>query len=276
MKKTSRLLIYFLKLKNFTYFEITIKDRLILFINHLKNKLTKNIRSEETQKISINNIYVISLKFRLDRRQSIQKRFSNIPLEITFVDGIIYDASKVNNNHFTKKSLRYMSHGSIGCAMSHIQLWENIATEKIEKYYLILEDDVTFDVDFSESLAKVLKNFPTNADIFFLGSRNERLRDIRFFTNFNYCRSFNSRLGAFAYIISVKSARKLLKTVLPIDLICGGIDTSLGISIRKDFITAYQMYPSLIHHDNESLSNIYNPSAMKKKLHSSTIIEWPN
>jgi GR25 family glycosyltransferase involved in LPS biosynthesis len=276
MKKPSRLLIHFLKLANFTYFEITIKDRLRLFIKHLINKLTKNIRFVDTQEISITKTYIISLNFRLDRRQSIQKQLSNIPLELLFVDGIIYDSSKAYNNDFTKKSLRYMSHGAIGCAISHIQLWKKIAAEEIEKYYLILEDDVIFDSNFSKSLTSALKHYPINADIFFLGSRNERPRDISFFTNFNYCGSFNSRLGAFAYIISGKSARKILNTVLPINLLCGGIDTSLGIAIRKNEINAYQMYPSIIYHDNTSLSNIHNPSANRKKLHGLTVTTWPN
>ncbi|MBK7678130.1 MAG: glycosyltransferase family 25 protein [Chitinophagaceae bacterium] len=113
-----------------------------------------------------------------------------------------------NEKDFTEKSLRYMSHGAIGCAISHVQLWKKIAAEINDNNYLIFEDDVIFNSNFSKSLHAALRNYPTNTDIFFLGSRNERQRDIKYFTNFNYCRSFNARLGAFAYIISSKSAKK--------------------------------------------------------------------
>jgi len=62
---------------------------------------------------------------------------------------------------------------------------------------------------------------------------------------------------------------------LPINLICGGIDTAIGILVRDKKINAYQFYPTLVYHDNNISSNIFNPSAKKKKLDLRTIKQWP-
>lgn len=276
MRIVTKVLFYFLKFRNFTYFEITIKDRVSLFYNHLINTIKVNIRPVAIKEVVLGRTYVISLNFRSDRRTSIKAQFSATTLNFSFVDAELFDNSKNSQKYFSTKSLRYLSYGAMGCALSHIKLWEEIASDDQDKYHLIFEDDVIIDSSFQNSLIHLLKTYPSDADIFFLGTRNERPRDILFLSHFNYCRSFNCRLGAFAYIISGKSAKKILNTILPVNLLCGGIDTALGINIRRKKLIAYQMNPSIISHNNNLSSNIYNPSALKKNLHPLTMKSWPN
>lgn len=274
MRVVSRIGFYFLKAKNFLYFEITIKDRVSLFYNHLLNEINANIQFVATKEVNLCMTYVISLTFRSDRRIIIENQFYKTKLSFNFVDAEFFNNSKSNLNYFSTKSLRCLSHGSLGCALSHIKLWEKIASLEADSYHLIFEDDVIFDRNFQNTLDQLLETYPIDADIFFLGTRNERPRDILFFTQFNYCRSFNCRLGAFAYIISSKSAEKILSAITPLNLICGGIDTALGVAIRRKKLIAYQMNKSIVLHNNEFTSNIYNPSSPKKKLHHLTLNSW--
>ena len=64
--------------------------------------------------------------------------------------------------------------------------------------------------------------------------------------------------------------------MLPLNLICGGIDTAIGIAVRQKKINAYRVNSNIVFHENDVSSNIYNPSVPQKKLHSSAIRDWPN
>jgi GR25 family glycosyltransferase involved in LPS biosynthesis len=203
-------------------------------------------------------------------------RMSEMKWPFAFEDGQLAENDSELEKYFTNRSRRYLSFGALGCALAHIKLMEKVSTMDDDKFYVVLEDDIGFNPIFQGLIMRLMNTYPTDADIFFLGSRNERLRDISFYCENDYCRSFNCRLGAYAYIISGKSAKKILQNILPIDLICGGIDTAIGITIRRQKIIAYQMNDSIIFHDNTISSNIYNPSNPAKILHESVITNWPN
>lgn len=118
MRIVSSVIFNFLKIRNFVYFEITLKDRVSLFYNHVINTLNANVRLVETKKVILNTTNVISLEFRSDRRINLIKQFLATKLNFTFVNAELFDNSKSNLKYFYTKSLRYLSHGSVGCALS--------------------------------------------------------------------------------------------------------------------------------------------------------------
>ena len=64
------------------------------------------------------------------------------------------------------KRLNYgipLNPGQIGCALSHIKIWEE-AYEKGYDYILILEDDAIIPDNFKEKINPILKSLPKNWD----------------------------------------------------------------------------------------------------------------
>ena len=60
--------------------------------------------------------------------------------------------------------------GAIGCFLSHLNVYEKIMkTADNDKYYLIIEDDTEFNIDFDNTiLNNEIKNIPTDWDIILL------------------------------------------------------------------------------------------------------------
>ena len=80
--------------------------------------------------------------------------------------------------------MRVMTSGEVGCALSHIAIWRQLAgdsTSDEKSSVLILEDDATFTMfqgksRFAKAVANAMKNIPDGWDILYLGfsSRGER------------------------------------------------------------------------------------------------------
>ena len=171
MRRINKLQLYFIQFLNYSYFEITIFQRFQLFYNHISNSLSKRETDVEISKISLNNIYIISLSYRVDRRVAVEKLLKKYNLHFNFFDGFHLNNYKDLDDYFTRQSLKYLSHGSLGCALSHIKLLEQISTNINEEYFIIFEDDILFHNDFKLKLNYLINNYPIDADIFFLGTR---------------------------------------------------------------------------------------------------------
>jgi len=259
------------KILNFYFVEISLLDRIRLFQNHLKHSLKishkKFIRRESKQ---IKKIFVISLHFRNDRKKIIAEQFNNLDLGFQFIEGVIWNHDLKSFSKFSRGTIKNISPGALGCAEAHIKTL-NIIKNSPDGLYIVLEDDVKLMDNFKKDVTYISSNFPKDSDIFFLGTWNKRKRDLDFSIEETIFRSFNPRKGMYAYIITPKSAEKILKLITPFKLFYGGIDTKIGILVRKKKIIAYQSLPTLVEVNFNLSSNIYNPSDKNKLLHSATI-----
>ena len=61
-----------------------------------------------------------------------------------------------------------MTIGAIGCALSHIRLWQQIAADHGRGATLVLEDDVYFAFDFEERLREAVALLPANFSMVYL------------------------------------------------------------------------------------------------------------
>jgi len=197
------------------------------------------------QIVGDNGVHVINLKKSTDRLGNVTRdlnkfkikfqRFNAVNGRIQQLHNIkkywIVDDEFENDFLHNKKELKKMKLGVIGCAMSHIKVWEKInkTTNKTinHKYEwsLILEDDISLPKDINLLLKSVWDHIPKNTDIVYLGwsfprdkgkiiYKNKLLRIMKY-TGVN---------GGFAYLIKNSMIENLLK-MIPINI---AIDTLLA------------------------------------------------
>jgi GR25 family glycosyltransferase involved in LPS biosynthesis len=87
-------------------------------------------------------IYCINLKRRPDRREKIKTMLNNVPFEFVYgVDGKSITPSR-DCFHFYVGNIVGHKPGLVGCALSHVHLWEALVRDPHHEYYIILEDDI--------------------------------------------------------------------------------------------------------------------------------------
>lgn len=111
-----------------------------------------------------NNIKIINLKKREDRKKSMIEQFERegiIRNNYEFIEAIDGNELKEsedirllfeNNNFNYRKSV-------IGCALSHLKIYNNLINDKNNEYYIVLEDDVELINNFKENLSKITNLF---------------------------------------------------------------------------------------------------------------------
>lgn len=158
-----------------------------------RNSYTKN-KNVIFNKHSINRIFCINLKERLDRWESLKdipniERFDAIKSK----DCSDFDL-QLNPADLSSKLYFKLHPGAMGCYLSHYTLWNKIVDENIE-YALILEDDVEID-----SIKKLLlSNLIIENHEFINLSKRFRYENERYLFD-----------GGESYILSLSGAKKLI------------------------------------------------------------------
>jgi GR25 family glycosyltransferase involved in LPS biosynthesis len=126
-------------------------------------------------------IYVLNLKKDVKRRNHMVSLFENLSItNYEFIEGI--DKNDLIDSYNNPVGCGVdlcndgnVNYGAIGCAMSHLMMYEKIINET--ERVLILEDDVTFD----ESIHQILKSTPdvinnNPLNLFFYGAGTFRVK----------------------------------------------------------------------------------------------------
>ncbi len=180
-------------------------------------------------------VRVISLKRSTERRGMIQNTLTKLGLEFTFFDAV--DGNNLTNVELAKYSEkdaiklegRKLSLGEIGCALSHLRLYEELLASEHE-CLLILEDDILI----GEMLLGVVKNrnnlpkdwelvnFYTWKDVEPIG---EFIFDIYRPGKFKKAANMTA-----AYLVNRRGAEKLLKVGYPVKLAADDLTGRTGFT----------------------------------------------
>jgi putative glycosyltransferase HI_0765 len=160
--------------------------------------------------------YVISLERETKRRNHIEQEFGRQQISFAFFDAItpehIEEVAEKFNITLDRSSKAKLSDGEIGCALSHIALW-NFALEHRLDYINIFEDDIhlgenakaLLEVDYLPDDVDVLK-LEANGKMFFQDPRPAKCgRHI-------YPITFRQS-GCAGYTVTAKGAAYLLEQV---------------------------------------------------------------
>jgi GR25 family glycosyltransferase involved in LPS biosynthesis len=208
---------------------------------------------------NIDEVFVINLEHREDR---LAKFYINNPV----MKDNVYRVNAVYGNklELTKNLVRLFKNndfnwkkGVIGCALSHYNIWKELAGNKHSKNYLVLEDDVVLDQQFLIKWRKFAHLLPSDSDIVFLGGvlppNKAYLADLTEPVNSAFARNKQVKIGdvirryfhfcTYSYIITRAGANKLCKFIEE-----NGIFTSIDhmlVNHGDSLLNIYFTYPLL-------------------------------
>jgi GR25 family glycosyltransferase involved in LPS biosynthesis len=241
-------------------------------------------------------VYVINLKGRTDRWNSVRKAFEDTGLELKRWDA-------VNGKELSEEYIKSIttdlcnsicSPAMIGCWLSHYNLWKYIVDNKLNNV-LILEDDAIPVDNFRERLDEYWKGVPDNWDIIFFGCSGscDNYPITPFVTKLLYGdnKKVNGNdhliipsfpLLTHAYMISYNGAKKLTEDEA-LKKVNYHIDFQMAKYLfnKKDKnINMYAFTPYLVYQDDSSPSDNTNDShyvitKLTEGLHASEQISLP-
>lgn len=185
-------------------------------------------------KFGLDEIYVINLVRRSDRRQHLQATFDILNMSVRFFDAIdgkyTIDQTYLERlnirllpNYEDPYNQRPMNYGELGCFFSHYFIWQDMIKNQYSNGILILEDDVRFDAYFKNKLEKVLSNRSLEWDILYLGRKIMRSSEENYDnTTVTYLIEPSYSHWTVGYALSLRGARMLvdenpLQKILPVD-----------------------------------------------------------
>jgi len=180
----------------------------------------------------INNnksFFIVNLVKRLDRKNYItdllyNNKFFNIDFHFfKAIDGYILKPTETIFKLFQNNDFNYRC-GFIGCALSHLIIWNKLYHDNINNFYTIIEDDITLANDFYLKYNIILNDIKNiDFDIVFLGyhmfnNNRESTKNIYMIDSDNIIidkmNIHNYFIGGtFGYIISKSGVNKMFKFI---------------------------------------------------------------
>ena len=144
--------------------------------------------------------------------------------------------------------------GVIGCALSHLELWNRLANDSTHNYYVILEDDIELCSNFKERLEKHCQLFELyNVEHLSLGINIENTQMQKELAN-EKIKIFKKDVYKFwnigwAYIISKKACKKIIDFVNHCSIKCASDNPRL----YGDMLVHYHTTQCIVNHPEISL-----------------------
>lgn len=158
--------------------------------------------------------FCINLKRRSDRKKNMEDVFQqhNIDCEFTeAVDGKELQKSDPRLKLFIKNNFKNRV-GVIGCALSHIELYNRLISDDQNDYYVIFEDDIIMIPNFNDMLRKVFDKMSPDINIIYFGYHSNKLVQ-HVIDDISLKKMGRIVWGAYGYIISKKAARHIVDRI---------------------------------------------------------------
>jgi len=243
--------------QNINYLTIVLFLTLIFLIVYSLPKSSKeNFEDNNIDKYKLYFIVLQKDKERVQHIKNLIKKFNIQNYElISAVDGSKLNMEEIiKNNYITYEKINKLKKGEIGCAMSHILLWERFLKNTNENIFIVFEDDVYLDKNFKNNLINYIKNLPKDFDISQLLIHDAQKRRFNSSKNVNkYVKEGYPQYGTVGYIISRKGIKNLLQNCRPIS---ASIDVMIMNNIRYANIKSYIPKESIVFMPYKFKSNI--------------------
>ncbi|XP_032592323.1 glycosyltransferase 25 family member [Drosophila grimshawi] len=151
----------------------------------VQNYLQHHLRLPAKTKLDFDNIFMINLQRRPERREKMEQLFNELGLEVEHFEAV--DGKQLNAQLVQEMGISFlpgyedpyhhrpMTMGEIGCFLSHYRIWQQIVQRQLRQV-LILEDDVRFEPYFKGNVQRVLQQASKfDYDLIYFGRK--RLKD---------------------------------------------------------------------------------------------------
>lgn len=226
--------------------------------------------------------FVITLDRFPEKYDRFRTGFSSVgifPQRMAGVDAKMIDFTHSSWNdridasvHWTIRNGRYVdsqfqSYGGLGCYLSHIHLWRQLASQSEQEVYIIFEDDCEAPTlaqlsQINQFLNETVQVYP-QWDLMFLGfvlvpnmAAHEKVGAGRF-------RVTSQLFGLHAYVIHKRGAAKLLQRAFPI---VHQLDSYITYECARDALNAYRPEVSILNQKNLEGSSIQTDDPIKCDL----------
>ncbi|KAI7798140.1 procollagen galactosyltransferase 2 [Triplophysa rosa] len=186
-------------------------------------------------KMGFDEIFLINLKRRVDRRDRMLNSMAVLGLEATLVEAV--DGKALNTSQLQALGIemlpeykdpysgRVLTRGEIGCFLSHHFTWKQVVESGIQ-HALVLEDDVRFEPRFKKRLQIIMKDVKKahlDWDLIYVGRKRMQVAQPEVSVEgVNNLVEADYSYWTLGYAISQQGARKLLAAqplgkMLPVD-----------------------------------------------------------
>ncbi|XP_023687650.1 procollagen galactosyltransferase 2 [Paramormyrops kingsleyae] len=222
----------------------TIEDDRINFLHlHLESMINEfsmfpsqylHLPPKQTDLMGFDEIYLINLRRRPDRRQRMLWSLYEQEIDVKVVDAV--DGGALNSSdikilgvdllpgYYDPISRRTLTKGEVGCFLSHYYIWKEMVDMQLDKT-LIFEDDVRFQGNFKRRLMRLMEDVAKvelDWDIIYLGRKQVKPGELEQVENVKNLMVVDYSHWTLSYAISQQGAQKLLNAeplskMLPVD-----------------------------------------------------------
>ncbi|XP_010731705.3 procollagen galactosyltransferase 2 [Larimichthys crocea] len=190
---------------------------------------------KEPAKLGFDEIFLINLKRRSDRRERMLSTLSVLGIHVTLTEAV--DGKALNSSQLQAMGIdmlpgykdpysgRVLTRGEIGCFLSHYNIWKQVVQQELQQV-LVLEDDVRFEPRFCRRLMTIMENVQSVGlewDLIYVGRKRLQVKEPEYWvkgvSNLVHPHYSYWTLG---YVLSLNGAKKLLQAkplnkMLPVD-----------------------------------------------------------
>ncbi|WP_409309909.1 glycosyltransferase family 25 protein [Pectobacterium sp. B1J-3] len=208
--------------------------------------------------------FAINLEREKEKRDKIIYECNRLNIKVNVIKAI--DGSKLNELELKKSCPSYpdnfMTKGVIGCALSHLKIYEEIIKNDI-KIALILEDDVVFKIQEVNGILDVIEELDClnseKPNIYLLSRVHSIIKNNKIKIGDNCLYKVHEAARAHSYIINNAAARSLHKHLQPIYIEADlwGYFSKLGLA------NIYSLQPPI----TSLIENSENLSSLNQERH---------
>ncbi|KAK1879243.1 Procollagen galactosyltransferase 2 [Dissostichus eleginoides] len=190
---------------------------------------------KEQGKMGFDEIFLINLKRRSDRRDRMLTSLSVLGINATLTEAV--DGKALNSSQLQAMGIdmlpgykdpyseRVLTRGEIGCFLSHHNIWKQVQQQDLQQV-LVLEDDVRFEPRFHSRLVTLMENVQRVGlewDLIYVGRKRLQVKEPeRSVEGVGDLVHPDYSYWTLGYVLSLSGARKLLQArplnkMLPVD-----------------------------------------------------------